>query len=192
MDRDQTIAALAEAFTKSLRDDLDDKQFAEIVMRHRNAPVQYRDACASHEFLDANMNMDAAFKAVLGREVDPDEDATLWNEAWAKAKASWPALVASSLESDEISADRVAAEPEPALPRFVIEIEVKVVDATAVMDAAARRAMRDGILLSEWLKTREDEGAGPQGADLQMLLDPGLSRHGYEIEECRVRSLDQI
>jgi hypothetical protein len=88
-------------------------------------------------------------------------------------------------ESDEIAADRPSVEPP--YPTYVVEIEVKVIDADALMHAAAIRAIKDGIKFPEWMRTREEDG-DPMGSDLQMILDPGYQDgKGFEIEESRVR-----
>ena len=43
--------------------------------------------CATQDHLDANMVMDEAFTAVLGRDMDAGDegDAALWNAAWNMA-----------------------------------------------------------------------------------------------------------
>lgn len=78
--------ALAAAFVADLRVCLTGDQWDEI--RARNALSTYQGCCASHDFVDANMNMAAAFEKVTGREpqTDSDGDAALWNEAWAIAR----------------------------------------------------------------------------------------------------------
>lgn len=75
-------------------------------------------SCASHDYCDANMVMLAAFEKVFGRKPDylllPPEalmrkdaantpDMNLWNEAWTKARASWP-QVAVKVVADDIRA----------------------------------------------------------------------------------------
>lgn len=108
------VSKLADAFVADLRANVSPADFAEI--RRRNATPAYDRACASHDFIDANECMDAAFRAVLGRApegtglspevyADPDltdgdiwaleaqaharheADLALWNAAWDLAKA---------------------------------------------------------------------------------------------------------
>lgn len=98
-------AFLAAKFALVLADWLTVAEFAE--MQSRNATPEYRDreTCASHDFCDANMAMEAAFTDCFGREprfgefveaygLSPDakaeaEDAALWNAAWDKARVGW-------------------------------------------------------------------------------------------------------
>ncbi len=91
-DTAENIAALAAAFAALLQRDLTPEQWAE--MRVKNASAEYGEGvCASHDYVDANMTMDSAFRLVVGREamVDADgspmndADITLWNEAWGRA-----------------------------------------------------------------------------------------------------------
>jgi len=61
----------------------------------RNAKPEYAGCCASHDFFDANMAMDAAFQQVTGRETllisdtatdeEKEAEAALWNAAWNMA-----------------------------------------------------------------------------------------------------------
>src|SRR5215471_17850749 len=103
------VRKLADAFVADLRASLTSAEWHE--MRRRNAAETSRTICHSHDFLDANMNMEAAFRQVMGRipegsepapEVyaDPDltdadiwvieakaremheRDTALWNAAW--------------------------------------------------------------------------------------------------------------
>lgn len=76
------------------------KRFAEIVRRdladdleeivRRNLTDQYENCCATHDFCDANMLMDEAFRDVVGQELRTDSDVDLFicNWAWAKARGS--------------------------------------------------------------------------------------------------------
>ena len=114
------VRKLADAFVADLRASLTSAEWHE--MRRRNAAETSRTICHSHDFLDANMNMEAAFRQVMGRipegsepapEVyaDPDltdadiwvieakaremheRDTALWNAAWEMAM---PSLTAGS------------------------------------------------------------------------------------------------
>lgn len=85
-------AELALKFVTLLRAELTDEQWAE--MRAKNGTGEYKLACASHDYVDANMVMAAAFKEVHGREVafhdeDPataEADIDAWNAAWTLAR----------------------------------------------------------------------------------------------------------
>jgi hypothetical protein len=82
---------LAAEFVAVLAEWLTPEEFAE--MQRRNVTATDLD-CASHDFCDANMAMDAAFSRALGREpdvMDRDDgaegpDVALWNAAWSTAK----------------------------------------------------------------------------------------------------------
>ncbi|MEE8489378.1 MAG: hypothetical protein V3S43_03525 [Acidimicrobiia bacterium] len=73
------------------------KRFAEIVRRdladdleeivRRNLTDEYENCCATHDFCDANMLMDEAFKDIMGRELRVDDDVDLFISSWAWAKA---------------------------------------------------------------------------------------------------------
>lgn len=80
---------LADEFASVLRKWLTDGEFAEMKRRNEADPAYAAGACASHDFCDANMAMEAAWRRVLGREVDAGSaaDATLWNEAWELARS---------------------------------------------------------------------------------------------------------
>lgn len=46
-----------------------------------------RDSCATHDFCDANVAMNAAFLSVTGREIDLQNqtEIDLWSDAWGHA-----------------------------------------------------------------------------------------------------------
>lgn len=81
---------LARAFAANIEADLTASQFAEV--KRRNGTALYSGgACATHDFCDANMNMQAAYIVTFG--VDPLDDmngsAPIWNRAWAIAKTEY-------------------------------------------------------------------------------------------------------
>lgn len=86
--------ALAEAFIRILRETLGDETYAKVVAL--NAAELNPDVCASGDFCDSNMVMDAAFREFgidpceYGRvdEDDgmPQEVCDLWNAAWDRGK----------------------------------------------------------------------------------------------------------
>ena len=82
-------AKLAASFAEVMQDWLTPAQMREVVARNET----YGDACASHDFCDANMAMDEAFTKTQCREIELGEgtrqsraDMALWNGAWAIAK----------------------------------------------------------------------------------------------------------
>ena len=87
---------LAGAFCKAIRRQLSPSQLASVVRKNRT--TEYRSSCASHDYCDANVLMDAAFKSVLGyaaTDTQPEvgscmssEANTLWNQAWNIARQS--------------------------------------------------------------------------------------------------------
>ena len=77
---------IGDHFAGLLKDDLTKAQFAEILRRNK---VQMNGGiCHSHDFCDANVLMEIAFRAIVGREPDvgSDADAALWSAAWRHAK----------------------------------------------------------------------------------------------------------
>lgn len=78
---------LAATFAHLLRERVGQPKMAEIRERNANAPEA--SWCASQDFCDANMIMDAAFRA-LGVEIDVEIDAhvDLWNDAWNHARVT--------------------------------------------------------------------------------------------------------
>lgn len=83
--------ALARAFSEVLREWLSPDEIAEAV--RRNATPEYRGCCATQDFCDANMAMDAAFHRLTGREPDvagerEGDDVDAWNAAWDLARAA--------------------------------------------------------------------------------------------------------
>lgn len=91
---------LAKAFAKVLKEWLSDEEMAAVVATNK-ADGYDASTCASHDFCDANMAMDEAYKKIypefdkaawddndktegLGKLWDKHTD--LWNEAWDLAK----------------------------------------------------------------------------------------------------------
>jgi hypothetical protein len=87
MTRDQQVTAIAEAFAEVMRQWLTPAEFAE--MKVLNETPAYADgSCASHNYCDANMAMDAAYSGVTGRSVmhDAETGGALWSDAWVLAR----------------------------------------------------------------------------------------------------------
>lgn len=89
---------IAAEFTAILKEWLGE-DFKEVVERNRTETDS--GICHSHDFCDANMAMEEAFKKVVGREPflsedegeaqekRTEEDSAVWSAAWDIAKASW-------------------------------------------------------------------------------------------------------
>jgi hypothetical protein len=75
--------ALARAFSRLMVTALKAKELKEV--RRRNLLPEYEDACASHDFLDANMVMALAWAELTGGAVFMDFPTM--NAAWDMARA---------------------------------------------------------------------------------------------------------
>lgn len=82
----EKIALLAQAFSDSIKNDLTAAEVAEVI--EKNSGPAYRNCCATHDFVDSNMNMLEAFQKVMRRDPDlnDDNDNGLMNRAWGVAK----------------------------------------------------------------------------------------------------------
>lgn len=81
---------LARAFADSIERDLSADELAEV--KRRNATAEYgAGICATHDFRDANMTMQAAYIATFGIDPLDDMDAAtpVWNRAWHIAKKEY-------------------------------------------------------------------------------------------------------
>lgn len=80
----QEAILLAVAFHKLVREAL--AEHLEEIDR-RNAAIENKNVCATHDFCDANMLMDEAFTERTGHEVDAEDkdDTLLWSAAWTIA-----------------------------------------------------------------------------------------------------------
>ena len=81
--------SLASTFATTLRDWMTEDEFSAV--RERNAESSDPMVCHSHDFVDANEAMAAAFLSVLGVNADSREsdDVETWNAAWALAKRNY-------------------------------------------------------------------------------------------------------
>lgn len=87
----QPVESLARAFAERLVFGLGDDTLREIAIKERDHHID--GCCHSHDYCDANVIMAEAFKAVIGRETDDNDegemsqmDIDLWNEAWDLAR----------------------------------------------------------------------------------------------------------
>lgn len=94
MTSDAAADTLAAEFDLRLRWYLSAVQYAAVIARNRHA---WTDAavCASHDYLDANEAIEAAFQVVIGRPSVPacDADTTLIDAAWSRWRVrfcGWP------------------------------------------------------------------------------------------------------
>lgn len=87
---------VAHAFLCQLVADIGEENFAEVVRKQKETPIQ--GVCYSHDFCDANMTMDAAMKSLGIDPMPEDEDGMpdrvvdLWNAAWDHAKTRMEAM----------------------------------------------------------------------------------------------------
>lgn len=87
---------IAETFAANLRARLTCLDWCDMGMRNRTYPA---GICASHDFCDANVYMQAAFETVMQRDLivedangdihHDERDGDLWNAAWDIAKAGY-------------------------------------------------------------------------------------------------------
>lgn len=89
-DINQTIA-LARLFGQRVQEALTRSEFREVCHRNKCEPAG-SSVCHSHDYCDANVLMGEAWEEMFGRPFPmgevTDEDAALWNDAWAIAKAA--------------------------------------------------------------------------------------------------------
>lgn len=81
-----TYERISDAFSKEVQEALTPEQIAEVIAK--NNTDEYQGVCATHDYVDANMLMDAAFKSVTKREIDLQNknDVELWGWAWNLSK----------------------------------------------------------------------------------------------------------
>lgn len=85
---------IAAHFSRVLREWLTSLEMSKVITRNRRERI--KGVCHTHDFCDANMAMDEAFKRVLGRgmylidegatDEQKEADTDLWNAAWNIAK----------------------------------------------------------------------------------------------------------
>ena len=89
------VITLAKRFSEIVGEWLTAREMREVI--ERNGAYDWTDGnrpCHSHDFCDANMAMEQAFKDVTGRDPMPSEagmsdaDLDLWNAAWLVASTS--------------------------------------------------------------------------------------------------------
>lgn len=116
-------ARLAKEFSAQLLRAIGPDNLQQVVERNRSS--EYDNACASHDFCDANMVMHAAFCEVLGRDPDLEstKDTDLWNHAWDLAKR-----VGFSAQSV------IGTEVQALLPQIYAEPAEKVTEAHQAAD----------------------------------------------------------
>ena len=83
-----TPEELALRFVATVRSNVTDEDFAEILKRNKTYPP---GCCATHDFMDANMLMLEAFEALAKRDMDfeSDADTALWSAAWEIATTQY-------------------------------------------------------------------------------------------------------
>jgi hypothetical protein len=113
---------IAAEFGQLLRWHMSAEDYRSAVLANRENPNG--ETCATHEYIDSNVSMIAAFQLVIGREpaADSDDDANLINAAWAiwRARDSWidderlGAFIASYIETALWSSTAIGSEEETA------------------------------------------------------------------------------
>ena len=81
---------IAEEFGRELGEYLTAKEKAAVIIRNSGQTdrgAKY-SVCHSHDFCDANMAMDAAYKKVMKKQINANDESQLvyWNTAWNIAK----------------------------------------------------------------------------------------------------------
>jgi hypothetical protein len=81
--RDRNARHIAQLHVATLREWFTQSEWVTMCARNA-APDRREGVCHSHDFCDANDSMAAAFKRVMGRDIDGDNEAdcALWNAAW--------------------------------------------------------------------------------------------------------------
>jgi hypothetical protein len=118
-----TIPLLAKEFSRILQECFMPALLKQAIARNETA--EYKRACATHDFCNANLAMDEAFenlgwKGISDFETDSPEQVAamdLWNKAWDYAKAnkffvigeSIPTTTSGPIESSSISFVRVSS-----------------------------------------------------------------------------------
>jgi hypothetical protein len=79
---------LGDRFAATLKEWLTPEEFAEMKRLNETDPSYANLSCASHDFCDANMAMDSAWRDLIGTEINTnnEEQAALWNAAWESAR----------------------------------------------------------------------------------------------------------
>ena len=82
------VEKLSKEFSKVLKSWLMKKQMAEVIRKNDTPEYKTGGLCASHDYCDANMAMDAAWKKVVGKSINfqNNTQVSLWNKAWTMAK----------------------------------------------------------------------------------------------------------
>lgn len=77
---------LAKQFSVDLLKCIGAESMARVVTKNKTA--EYTDACASHDYCDANMVMIDSWRTIMkrGHRMNSDDDLSLWNNAWTLAK----------------------------------------------------------------------------------------------------------
>ena len=87
MKRHRTVAQrIARSFSRRLLAYLGPSRMGKV--RARNRRETDTQCCQSHDFCDANVFMDEAFRSVTGRamKIQSDRDGAIWSAAWHCAK----------------------------------------------------------------------------------------------------------
>jgi len=83
-----TTEQIARKFSDIIKSWLTPSELDEVILR--NKEPKYAECCATHDFCEANMAMFDAMHAVLGVELEMEnqDQEKLFHEAWTAAKAA--------------------------------------------------------------------------------------------------------
>jgi hypothetical protein len=83
----ELIDQLSKEFSKLITEYYSVEQLNEV--RQKNSTQAYNNACATHDYFDANEVMAEVFQTVTGHEVDPldETNCELWGAAWDLSKS---------------------------------------------------------------------------------------------------------
>jgi len=84
------ISRVASGFSKLIREALTEEELAEV--RRLNATMEYQGACATRDYVDADLLMHEAMLTHGGGDITAtsgvSEATAIWNAAWDRAKAA--------------------------------------------------------------------------------------------------------
>jgi hypothetical protein len=120
--RDEALALdarIAAVFAAMLEQHIGSRDMALVIERNRTPGYKDTDSCASHDFCDANMVMDATWRAMglvppadtVDGTPEHQEACQLWNTAWSLAKSHY--FVAPKADVGDAEDEAVSAVPPP-------------------------------------------------------------------------------
>lgn len=87
--RHDAVQVIGRKFLDVLEDWLTKDELKEMAQKERDEPIA--GVCYSHDYCDANMAMDLAWRRLMMRpNLQNDDDIALWTAAWDWARARFP------------------------------------------------------------------------------------------------------